>query len=429
MIDALSSEAEHSSLSDHYDDEDFLEEESVSEANDTPFAEEKPDMVTDLLISYPSINFEIEYALNEADRSFLGKIREDFRNIENYNMQFFSGLMNMLPSTKLLDKELHFYEEIEQIIVEEISLSRNVFPQHTSYHFNQAILGPRYSGKSTILSVFLKVVLAEILASKTSNKQFIMPIDGILLSESLVSFDSFCKEYITLIFTALTYHIGIGKYQKRLISHFLGIIQGKNLTVPQIPTMEEFFESEVSLSEISLILHRLKATEDSDLLSHIVSLSTSIPAAFGFKKTHFVIDNFEYLDRELDFNSETHSTIDLFQKSMESYIISCQSADLFLESVFISPNYTLTTGLITEFEYNNYSISIRFDGEPRPFLLTPTHCSGCPAFLSTFQSIILSEYPDIQKTALNSFLNVIFPASQFKDKSIRLVDINSSIEN
>ncbi|OHT00162.1 hypothetical protein TRFO_33239 [Tritrichomonas foetus] len=402
------------------DDDDYNENEYPDDQNDESNSnimqpqEEQQKIVSDLLgPQFSDDRFQeiISNAFSQLD----AKSQNAFKNAaieETHQQQYaFQNLLSSLSQyTTIMDREnLTLCQEIIDRVNEIISHYRTITTGCIAYNFKSIIVGPRHSGKSTILSFLVEQFLTELCLTQTWKRNFIFMFDAKKLAVSFSSYLDFYNAFIDLIFNSVKIQRpGFVPYVESVSNYFKSIPQNsdKPILPKRFETNEDFRGAARSLKQIGMELYKCIQDPSAFMAWHtnVLLMPSLVASAFGFTQIHYFIDNAEYLDAQFTpshpfvDSSDDVDIVEYFKYAISngSFVMSCENIDEFLdvfgpreESVDLihGVDFEDVFGFSGEVYGSDKAFMVKFENDPRTFKFTASDCGGCPAFLSFWEEM------------------------------------------
>lgn len=272
------------------------------------------------------------------------------------------------------------------------------------HRFNIAITGPKKSGKSTFLSIFIQELFLELIATDKWKEYFIFALDMEKIAEIGNDIESLYIYMVNATFKQLEYQCpNSSKYFPMITKYFLSIISLKS--PPQFS--KPFRESEqtrplaLQLQNIADQLSDVWNNIDrfSQFITNITMFPKMIADVFNFKRQILIFDNFEACDMFImpaaPFSTETENfqlaTLIIFLLCNNDFIISCRDHAYMTNLLLcagVSPpilDYVSTLDISIDDVYSKYQFNAIVDNETVP--LTIGHCGGIPSYVHSWISL------------------------------------------
>lgn len=449
-------------------EEDLLQSDDETKNENPPEVDEQKKIVSKLV--GPQYNgSNIEQLLGDSFSNLDAKTQNSYKSAlkeEDKEQRYaFQNLIKYLTQYQLLieRENLTLCDDIIKRCQEIINRHRTVTNGCIAYNMKSIIVGPRNSGKSTLLAFLLEKFLTELSVTQTWKRNFVFIFDAKKLASSFVSYIEFYNTFIDMIFESVKIQRpGFLPYMESICNYFKSIPQNLEKP-PAIPkrfeTNESFKGTARSLEQIGIEL--FKCIQDSTAFmawhTNVLLMPSLVASAFGFSQIHYVIDNAEYLDAEFTpshpfvGSSDPIDIVEYFKYAISnsSFILSCENMDEFL-SVFgpqeDSVDLIRDADFVDVFGFENDQVygkdiafMVKFEEDPRTFKFTVDDCGGCPAFLSLWEemcresenkdndwSIEVSKYNEHQfsvKSYLEYILKYAFVVEDSADETQKIVQM------
>jgi hypothetical protein len=315
-----------------------------------------------------------------------------------------SSLTANIKRQKLCDTtdNLHLVQEIREFVNESIIRHRFISGDHCSHQFKVGITGPRKSGKSTLLQLYSEQVALELVVGGDWKQVFMFVLDVKDFLPFMHDFESFYKMWVD----ALCEQVG----------------RQRCSAAKWIPDIRRFLESQVTVpitlqfskcyivssaqrqtsERIVALGKQIHSAWDSGNLDWwftcVLSLSLTLPAVVGFRKTLFVIDNLEFADVEVrPCGQFIASDAAFFGEHLKhvlkqgDYIFACQDLEnlyYFMEpededgvDMMKGTHFVTTYGIADSSTENDPPLMLRLEGEQIPFVFKPEFLDGVPNYI------------------------------------------------
>ena len=364
---------------------------------------------------YNSIN--IKGVLSDAFSKLDSKAQNFYKHASNEEEQqqryAFQNLITYLTQYQSLIKrdDLTLCDDIINWTHSIIDRHRTVTNGCVAYNLKTIIVGPRNSGKSTLLSFLCEQFLTELSVTQTWKRNFVFIFDAAKLAASFSNFIEFYNTFVDMIFESIKIQRpGFLPYLECICNYFKSIPQnqGKPPTIPKrFEINEDFRGTARSLGQIGIELYKCIQDPTAFMAWHtnVLLMPSLVASAFGFTQIHYVIDNAEYLDFEFTpsrpfvGSSDPIDIVEYFKYAISnsSFILSCENMDEFL-NVFgpreDSVDLIRDADFVDVFGFESGQVygkdtafMVKFKDDPRTFKFTVDDCGGCPAFLSLWEEM------------------------------------------
>ena len=347
---------------------------------------------------------------NEAPKT----LEEALANIRKERVQFIQGCSDLegeqlliwtLGAADQLFLKRHprqpYHDPITQI-------SENFFVKHrfsrgkeAGFRFKGVIVGPRRSGKSTLLGNAVDQYILELAVSGLWKSTFVFVIDMKILCPL---FNDYVKFYRTL----LDHVLDACKKQRPLIKPYM-----KNITkqMRSVTEMRNPLIGHHPFHELDLLAARLNAawrdpTALGPFITGVFMLPVDVPKALGYENVSLFGDNIEYADIDIPphepFATEGRGLFAIehvkYALSQANFIVGCESIQRIYEVMgpIDDEGVDLMSGLdiITLYDTTDdlgsrikYDYLIEVQEEPIPIRVTVDMCGGIVAYLSAWDEL------------------------------------------
>jgi hypothetical protein len=338
--------------------------------------------------------------INPALQALSEEIREFVGSVYPYECQQ-RELWKRSTFKPISDKGLHQVEDLRRCAQWSVSGHRFVTGDRGGHHFRTGIIGPRKSGKSTLLKIYWEQAVLDITACGNWKQFFILEFDMKWFVPFANSYADFYKKFLGLICDDISaQRFAYTQYMTEIRGYFEALIS--NPVLLQIPDR--------SLAEqLSLIGNEIKeAWEDAQSIDWwitlVFSLALTMPIIFGFAKTLFIIDNIEAANLTVfpagNFSAGAPCEIGEHLKYLllrSDYIFACEKIDRLYR--FLSPidqdgvDLAAGTEFLPTFDVGDMTeefdppLYLELSEDPEAFVLKGEYCEGIPMYLSLWYDL------------------------------------------
>lgn len=342
------------------------------------------------------------------------------------------------------DIELFGKDEILKYVRDTIIRHRFISSQnYIDYNFNIAIIGPRSSGKSNILTCFASEIMKELCVTDNWRHFFLFPINFKVFAPFYEDLSALYGTMVDMVVSCLSwqapFYSQYGSAIKKLFMSSINVqlvgassttsttkparkSQTSSTTTSPTPTKSMFSKARAppivpknslfyrDVPHFALALQKVaqeifnvwnEPGSLAEFMSLIYSLPSLISKAAGFSKVIYFIDNIEFADVEIipskPFNANSENAviynIEILQYvlSGQHFVVTGEEQKRIFES--LSPveekyldlesrvDFVSTIGIIPIDENDNRLIRTEIQNEPLPFSFTIDACCGVPAFI------------------------------------------------
>jgi hypothetical protein len=187
-----------------------------------------------------------------------------------------------------------YHDPITQIAADFFVRHRFAVGSNSVYRFQGAILGPRRSGKSTLLGSALDQFLIELASTGRWKSTFVLAIDMKLVASLFGDYAKFYQFFLDRILNALA-------KQKPMVRSDLKNIRNQLRSVTEMRPPLGGHHSYPLIDGIAYDLNQAWRDPDSfdAFLTKVFLLAVSLPKAVGFESVSLFLDNLDYCDIEL----------------------------------------------------------------------------------------------------------------------------------
>lgn len=283
------------------------------------------------------------------------------------------------------------------------SKHRSVFTGMASYFFKSAIIGPRKSGKTTVLANFVDQYFSEIAASQSWKDTFAFVVDIKLFPSLFSDTRKMYRLIVTLVLNALAHQrpliqVDLHKIKNQLFS----VTEGRRVLI-----------AKHRYPEIYNLARRLNDIwNDPDAfelwLTQIFLLPVSIAKCVGFKFISLFYDNIEYGDCVIEATPPFRLPYRVFSieyikygLSHANFMVTCESTTRLFEvmapvqddgiDLLHGIDYISTMDVIVDIGSRAHSkFVLDIQEEPQPIELEAEMCGGVVAFLILWDELNLT---------------------------------------
>ncbi|OHT07933.1 hypothetical protein TRFO_05050 [Tritrichomonas foetus] len=332
--------------------------------------------------------------------------------------------------------EIYGKSYIQRYIREIILRHRFVRSGGVDYNLRLTIVGPRNSGKSTLLSCFAEEIMLELATTGCWRQFFLFPLNFKLLATLYGDFAGLYTAIVDITLSNLTWQApSFVPHMQAIRKLLLMAIYNHKKSPPAVSKSSKFYteapQFATAIQRIAQKVFELYTDEEAmpQFMTAIYLLPSLVANAAGFAKVIFFIDNIEFADVELfpagpfDPESANNSSMNggayaggvynieflQFALSNQHFIISGQEQRRIFES--LSPledgfdlengiEFVPTHGIIPVLDDDNRLIKCEIQDEPIPLSLTVDACCGVPAFVGLWEELndLLDGYEEMENS-------------------------------
>jgi hypothetical protein len=327
-------------------------------------------------------------------RSFLQNFVDSEENARVlYHEAVLSSLMEQMICPMIPDKELVFPETITHVLrsVAERQL-RIVNDTHSMATVRAAVIGPRRSGKTTLIYMFVKLLLRHLLSNGQWKRVFMFSVNWSHLLAQNTSLEQFYYRFTELLVNHLCkQRVSLSPYRGGLLLFFRKAISQRGpVHLPQ-ELVRKHPQPCSFLRNIAARLQNLYHVQQDlpQFLNHVCSLPRSVAEAFSFHDVFYVFDHVDATHMYLQSSngstiSERLSRYVLTNCAAGMVLFGCIDADAFMHCFTDSPYTECMLDALDAIETVNLvddeSVFSLYPDIPRDADLSALQ--GCPAFLA-----------------------------------------------
>jgi hypothetical protein len=297
--------------------------------------------------------------------------------------------------------------EISRYIRNILKKHRFLLPGGLEYRIRLGIVGPRFSGKSQLLSDFADEILLAHVCGHLHKRTFFVFVNFKILGVFLTDMAQLYRSIVELTLEGLAWQRPFLRPSLPFLRRFfLGLTESRGC--PRIPANSKFAQDfpglAASLQKIIGHVHELYSDAGAmiEYLEAVFSLPETISAAAGFSGVFWFIDNIEYADVELQREAPFRESarvcfvMGVIQLVLQRshFVIAGETESRLLDVLvpieidgdlratieFVSP-----IGILCEEDERVVKVDIQDEGVP--FQLTVQHCAGIPAFVALWREL------------------------------------------
>ena len=328
------------------------------------------------------------------------------------------------------------FDALRQYVRDVIARHRFFTTKINDYSTRIAIAGPRESGKTHILSMFIDEILLDYAATGLWKQTFFMFLNFRIIRTFINDPAQLYHNFVDLTLQAVAWQKPtLSKYMPLIRKTFYQLTETK--MPPRFQINTQFYqENPLFASALQKILNQFSELwNDPDSFSQwmtaIYLLPSSIASAIGYTKVFFFIDNFEFADCELSshppFSQANPSTFNIeyvqFALSNAYFVVACEDQSKMFSALSpLDGGVDIYKGLDVVTPYNIYkndgsdnrAIVMDIQGEALPFLLSIDHCCGIPAYLNIWYELndVFDEFDDKTEEEQDESLTLLMTYAQ-----------------
>ena len=294
-----------------------------------------------------------------------------------------------------------YHDPITGIVTDFLTRHRFISNKQYTYRFKGAVIGPKKSGKSTLLGNAVDNYILDLAATGVWKSTFILAIDFKPLSTYLNDYPACYHKFIDIVIDALT-------KQKPILKTYISAIR------KQLRSAIENRAPIVGIHpfrEIDTIVRRINEAWRSPylftgFLTNVFLLPVTLAHAVGLTNVSLFVDNIEYADVNLvphdPFDSRDCQAIVIehikYALNQANFILSGEESEKLLQILqpFDEDGVDLTSRIdyITPYEATSdlgsrlkYDFIIECSQEPQPMRLTVGMCGGVVPFIAAWDEL------------------------------------------
>ena len=291
------------------------EEEQNEEEDDEEEEEEGEETLYDVIEEL--VGKDNHEAVDSAYQALPKKVKEFYDsslNVEQQqNYRYMSQIEKLLRREGILTaNEIQYEKEINKKALDFIDQHHIHSKYGPSYTFQTAIVGPRSSGKSTLLAAIIKNIALELATTGMSKHYFLFFMNMNSISLLAQDVKSLYKWYVNQTFALLFAQAPfLSKWSDLLISSFHSIVDSKASLLSKRFILD--CEDKQVVQAVQGVFDVLKECWNStdcfsQWLSNVLHFPRSISRAFGFSNIIYAFDHFDASDLTVDGRNQFEDT-------------------------------------------------------------------------------------------------------------------------
>lgn len=359
---------------------------------------------------------ELQSALFQGSPEELEKFLKRLQAMSELEKQQLSHWLNAVKNLILSEDEINNLGFLDDMMRHaEFLLSKLKTPLT---FLNFAIVGPRYSGKTTFLAVFLTKIADLLVANNQWKKSFVCYLNFRAIAEKTSNVIELYQQIVDITFSQLEKQVPeLKPYSQKTIKFFRDLPSGTQ--APSYPKRiaidKDFPDANINFSRLAQKLY--SSFKNEDALEKTVDLILSFPQEIGSIFTlpcvHYIIDHFENSNIPIQPSEKIASpskkklnqgiVVSRLKQMLngKSFVICCQNEPSFLKilreikgaspdmktKVIISNIADMEITPDTKDESKRELHVTYKDGYSR-IILTRDKCQGCIAFLAKWNHLM-----------------------------------------
>lgn len=294
-----------------------------------------------------------------------------------------------------------YHDPITGIVTDFLNRHRFISNKQYNYRFKGAVIGPKKSGKSTLLGNAVDNYILDLAATGLWKSTFILAIDFKLLSVHLNDYVTYYHKFIDIVIDALS-------KQKPILKIHISAIrkQMRSAVENRAPIVGVH-----PFRDIDAIVRRINEAWRNPylftaFLTNVFLLPVTLAHAVGLTNVSLFVDNIEYADVNLfphePFDSRDCQAIVIehikYALNQANFILSAEESEKLFQLLqpFDEDGVDLTSGIdyITPYEATSdlgsrlkYDFIIECSQEPQPIRLTVGMCGGVVPFIAAWDEL------------------------------------------
>lgn len=357
---------------------------------------------------------ELQSSLFQGSPELLEKLLKQLQEMSALEREQLSHWLNAVKNLILSQEEINNLSFMDDMLKHADLLLSKLKTPLTFLNF--AIVGPRYSGKTTFLAVFLSKIADLLVSNNQWKKSFVCYLNFRAISEKTNNLIDFYQQIVDITFSQLEKQVPeLKPYTQKTIKYFKDLPSGT--VAPSFPKRitidKDFPDANLKFSRLAQRLFTSFKNEDAidKTVDLILSFPQEIGTIFTLPCVHYIIDHFENSNIPIQ-SSERSPTKKKQSQSIivsrlkqiligKSFVICCQNEPSFLKilreikgsspemktKVIISNISDIEIAPDTKDESKRELHVTYKDGHSR-IVLTRDKCQGCIAFLAKWNHLM-----------------------------------------
>lgn len=347
--------------------------------------------------------------LTNKQRKF---IAEAETNENNHKALWLKSAYDYLSQNHFCDKTdgLFLSEEIRQYARQSIHNHRFISGGSGGHRFNNAIIGPPKSGKSTLLEIYAQEAILDFGICGDWKYYFLFCLNFKDIVGLFSDLKLLYMTFVKLVCEAIPKQKPVFNRLMPDIRHYFEAI----ITSPEPLVLQKTFIESIPQKKIQAALIEIGEEVDRTWktpyaleawITLVFQLPILIPKALGLTKTIFIIDNIEYSDIKLEpiapfQESERMAFISEHLKYVLNqcdYIFSCNdlkkmyqmliSLDSEGVDLFATTDFITTNGISKDIVENDLPLIVSLSTQDLPFVMKGSDCDGVPIFIMLWKDL------------------------------------------
>jgi hypothetical protein len=294
-----------------------------------------------------------------------------------------------------------YHDPVTQISTSFFERHRFIVSKSASHRFMGAIVGPRLSGKSTLLGNCLDQFLLELAASGLWKSTFVLAMDVKIIAPLFDDYVALYQKFADHVLDACVRQKPVLKADAASIRRQLRSVTE---TRPPLAWVHDYHDVDRIARELNLAWRDDGAFDV--FMTHVFMLPVSLPRAFGFTSVALFVDNLEYADVSIPprppFRTDQEYVFAVenlkIALSQANFLVSCESvAALFTvlgpldeSSVDLRPGLdvlTLSEATTDLGSRVGYDFLLELQKETAPVRISVALCGGIPTYLAAWDEL------------------------------------------
>lgn len=352
------------------------------------------------LISEKTIKRALQL-LDEADKDFVAQSNPEAEEQRHAWVAGFVGGLEKRGFTEM-PKKMYMADVMDEFARRMMRENRFMTNEICAHRFGLAIVGPPKCGKSTMMSLIARQTAVELSASDEWKRTFVLVVNMKELVPLLATFQTFYKAFVTLLIEQVEQqNSSVVKWGVEMRRYFGNLLEDGTAPIQ----LDQRCIVHMTQKNLRRDLQRLgddvvegwKSGSVNWWMTSVMNLAIALPVVLGFRKTMFIVDNFEFADVAIAPMKPFIGQSCFFCEHMKyvlaksDYIISCQSTALLYQSLLPVDREGVDLMKNTRFVSMNGMFAGTIEGESplimrilddeMPLIVKREHCDGIPNYL------------------------------------------------
>lgn len=324
--------------------------------------------------------------------------------------QWFEGMRECLKDSCFCEKleGLFMGDEMRGVAKKKVIDHRILCGSLCTHKFNVAIVGPPKSGKSTLLQMMAEELSFDLVAADDWKNMFVFMVNMKDIAPFFGSLDTLYLEWVKLLTKQIgQQRLSAGKWIGEIRRYFESLIADPMPLQINKSYIMNMTQKDIHKKITAIGAGIRECWEEAKSLdwwfTSLLNLALELPVSLGFKKTLFIVDNFEYSDVAVaasePFSGQPACFCEHLKYAMTKgdFIIACESPlklydamspiDVDGIDLFKTIEFITTNGLVKNEVECDAPLLLTLKNEPCPFVMKPIECDGIPNYMFLWRDL------------------------------------------